>query len=194
MLTTRQQRGSGKIEQIVAQRVTNSIETIAIYETKIRVAHDSIVRVVRQGAKVARNANNKMKWKGGYQNNTAQQSKRQRVVRAYTAEPGNNNGYVGKLPLCNKCKLHHTGPCTIKCNNCKRVGHMTRNCRTPVTPTTLRPLVEIQKATVTCYEYGKKGDYKNECSKLKNLNFGNQKGNKGKACENPNVIIDHANA
>ncbi|GKE09960.1 hypothetical protein Tco_1413511, partial [Tanacetum coccineum] len=27
---------------------------------------------------------------------------------------------------CNKCKLHHTGPCIVKCGNCKRVGHMTR--------------------------------------------------------------------
>nr|GEU61023.1 hypothetical protein [Tanacetum cinerariifolium] len=55
---------SPKIEQIVAQRVTNAIEAIAICKTKIRVAHDSIARDVRQGAKVARNANSKRKWEG----------------------------------------------------------------------------------------------------------------------------------
>nr|GEZ06716.1 hypothetical protein [Tanacetum cinerariifolium] len=84
-----------KIEQIVAQRVTNAIKAIAIYETKICVAHDSIVRDVRQGAKDARNANNKRKWEGGYQNITGQQNKRQKVVRAYTAGPNNKNSMLG---------------------------------------------------------------------------------------------------
>ncbi|GJT51025.1 reverse transcriptase domain-containing protein [Tanacetum coccineum] len=183
-----------KIEQILAQRVTNAIEAIAIYETKIHVAHDLIVRDVRHGAKVARNANHKRKWKGGYQKNMGQQNKRQKVVRAYTTGPNNNNGYTGKLPLYNKCKLHHTSSCTIKCNNCKRVGHMTRNCRTLVLSTTQRPLVINQKTVVTCYDCGKQGHYKSEYSKLKNQNFGNQKGNKGKAPGNPNVVIDHADA
>ncbi|GKA10222.1 hypothetical protein Tco_0689655 [Tanacetum coccineum] len=31
--------------------------------------------------------------------------------------------YAGTLPLCNKCKFHHNGPCTVKCANCKRVSH-----------------------------------------------------------------------
>ncbi|GJY89327.1 hypothetical protein Tco_0503955 [Tanacetum coccineum] len=44
MPTTRQGMNSTKIEQIVAQRVTNAIEAIAIYETKIRVAHNLAVR------------------------------------------------------------------------------------------------------------------------------------------------------
>ncbi|GKD02663.1 hypothetical protein Tco_1177637, partial [Tanacetum coccineum] len=45
MPTTRQGMSSAEIEHIVAQRVTNAIEAISIYETKIRVAHDSIVQV-----------------------------------------------------------------------------------------------------------------------------------------------------
>nr|GEZ82347.1 reverse transcriptase domain-containing protein [Tanacetum cinerariifolium] len=32
-------------------------------------------------------------------------------------------------PLCRKCTLHHTGPCTVRCQNCHKVGHQTRNCR-----------------------------------------------------------------
>ncbi|GJQ91024.1 hypothetical protein Tco_0002163 [Tanacetum coccineum] len=36
------------------------------------------------------------------------------------------NGYEGTLPFCNKCKLHHEGQCTIKCNNCMKVRNMTR--------------------------------------------------------------------
>ncbi|GJS30418.1 reverse transcriptase domain-containing protein [Tanacetum coccineum] len=110
-----------------------------------------------------------------------------------TAGPDNKNGYAGKLPLCNKCKLHHTGPCTVKCYNDKRVGHMIRDCRTPVLATTQRPPVVNQKTAVTCYGCGKQRHYRSECSKLKNHNFGNQKGNKEKDRGNPNVIIDHAN-
>ncbi|GJS47869.1 putative reverse transcriptase domain-containing protein [Tanacetum coccineum] len=83
------------------------------------MAHDSIVRVVRQGAKVARNVNNKKKWesdRGGHFGQ--QQNKKRKVVRAHVAGPGNKNGYARKLPLYNKCKLHHTGPCTaeIRCD------------------------------------------------------------------------------
>ncbi|GKB69712.1 putative reverse transcriptase domain-containing protein, partial [Tanacetum coccineum] len=47
-------------------------------------------------------------------------------------------GYVGSLPYCNKCKLHHAGPCTMRCGNCKRVGHMTRDCKVAVTLNTQR--------------------------------------------------------
>ncbi|GJX74928.1 putative reverse transcriptase domain-containing protein [Tanacetum coccineum] len=38
-------------------------------------------------------------------------------------------GYVGSLPYCNKCKLHHAGPCIVRCGNYKRVSHMTRDCK-----------------------------------------------------------------
>nr|GEU36792.1 hypothetical protein [Tanacetum cinerariifolium] len=51
-----------EIDQIVAQRVTDAIEAIAIYETTICTAHDSMNQVVRQGTTIARNANSKRKW------------------------------------------------------------------------------------------------------------------------------------
>nr|GEV76124.1 reverse transcriptase domain-containing protein [Tanacetum cinerariifolium] len=66
-------------------------------------------------------------------NNQAQQQplKKQCVAIAYTAGPSERNEYAGTLPLCNKCKFHHNGQCTIKCINCNRVGHLTRDCRSP---------------------------------------------------------------
>ncbi|GKF06004.1 putative reverse transcriptase domain-containing protein [Tanacetum coccineum] len=55
----------------------------------------------------------------------------QNVVRAYMAGNNERKPYNGLLPLCNKCKLHHEGPCTVrygKCNKCGRQGHYRSDC------------------------------------------------------------------
>nr|GEU44361.1 hypothetical protein [Tanacetum cinerariifolium] len=64
MTTTNQWMSFVEIEQIVVQRVANAIETIAIYETKTRMAHESMSQTKQQEDKVAENANNKRKWEG----------------------------------------------------------------------------------------------------------------------------------
>ncbi|GKA31944.1 hypothetical protein Tco_0718311 [Tanacetum coccineum] len=61
MSATRQGMSFAEIDQIVAQRVTNAIEAIAIYETKIRMTHDLMNQVIRQETIVEKNANNKRK-------------------------------------------------------------------------------------------------------------------------------------
>nr|GEV77568.1 putative reverse transcriptase domain-containing protein [Tanacetum cinerariifolium] len=63
------------------------------------------------------------------------------------------------MKLMTECKLHHVGPCTVKCRNCKKIGHMASYCRNP--------------AAVTNYECGRQGHYRSDCPKLKNLNRGN---------------------
>ncbi|GKB78922.1 hypothetical protein Tco_0945817 [Tanacetum coccineum] len=45
----------------------------------------------------------------GYQ----QLPKRQSVAQAYAVGTGERKEYAGTLPLCNKCKFHHHGPCTV---------------------------------------------------------------------------------
>ncbi|GKC15254.1 putative reverse transcriptase domain-containing protein [Tanacetum coccineum] len=97
--------------------------------------------------------------------------------RAYTAGNNEKKGYVGSLPYCNKCKLHHAGPCTVRCGNCKRVGHITRDCTAIVTPNTQRALVGNQPGIV-CYECRRPGHFRKDCSKLRNQNHGNNTGNK----------------
>ncbi|GJS53702.1 reverse transcriptase domain-containing protein [Tanacetum coccineum] len=143
----------------------------------IRLANRLMEQKVRASA--ARQAKNKRRWDSNQRDNHVQQppSKRQNVVRAYTAGLGEKKVYAGNLPMCNKCKLYHTGPCTVKCGNCKRVGHMTKACRTPAAATNQRSPVANQKAIVTCYECRKQGHYMSECSKLKNQNRKNQAGN-----------------
>nr|GEZ76926.1 hypothetical protein [Tanacetum cinerariifolium] len=51
------------------------------------------------------------------------------VTRAYTASNNERKPYNGLLPLCNKCKLHHEGPCTVRCGKCNKVRHLTRGCK-----------------------------------------------------------------
>nr|GEV66478.1 hypothetical protein [Tanacetum cinerariifolium] len=65
----------------------------------------------------------------GNNQNQPQQNKRQNTCRAYAAGNSDKNMYTGSKPLCSKCDYHHEGPCPPRCNNCKRVGHLTRDCR-----------------------------------------------------------------
>ncbi|GJS32784.1 putative reverse transcriptase domain-containing protein [Tanacetum coccineum] len=85
-----------------------------------------------------------------------QQNRRQETVRAYAVTPTKNSRYTGSLPLCKKCTLHHTGLCTIKCQTCNKVGHLTKNCRNK------RPATgsNLQLVFVTCHACGEIGHCK----------------------------------
>ncbi|GKA73908.1 hypothetical protein Tco_0780210 [Tanacetum coccineum] len=104
-----------------------------------------------------------------YRNNDhqQQQNRRQETVRAYAAAPTENSRYTGSFPLCKKCTLHHTGPCTIKCQTCNKVGHLTRNYRNkgPATRSNLQPV------SVSCHAYGEEGHYKNQYPKANNNGY-----------------------
>ncbi|GJZ80614.1 putative reverse transcriptase domain-containing protein [Tanacetum coccineum] len=76
----------------------------------------------------------------------------QNLARAYTAGNNERKPYNGLLPLCNKCKLHHEGPCTVRCGKCNKVGHLTRECKAKA--------------------------YKSDYPNLKDQNCGNKAGNK----------------
>ncbi|GJY60023.1 putative reverse transcriptase domain-containing protein [Tanacetum coccineum] len=53
----------------------------------------------------------------------------QNVARAYTAGNNERRVYNGPLPLYNKCKFQHEGPCTMRCGKCNKVGHLTQDCK-----------------------------------------------------------------
>ncbi|GKB00562.1 reverse transcriptase domain-containing protein [Tanacetum coccineum] len=98
-------------------------------------------------------------------NHQSQQNRRQEAVKAYAATLAENNRYTGSLPLCRKCDLHHTGPCTVKCNTCNKVGHLTKNYRNTRQATGSNHL----PVTVICHACGEKGNYTNQCRKT-NIN------------------------
>ncbi|GJX57007.1 putative reverse transcriptase domain-containing protein, partial [Tanacetum coccineum] len=104
-------------------------------------------------AYAAKNAKNKRKWENNLRDNHVQQPpfKKQNVARAYTTGSNEKRGYVGSFRYCNKCKLHHEGPCTVKCTNCKKVGHMSRDCKASAAATNQRAPVTNQK-TISCFE------------------------------------------
>nr|GEW19477.1 putative reverse transcriptase domain-containing protein [Tanacetum cinerariifolium] len=96
--------------------------------------------------------------------------------------------YKGTKSLCPKCNYHHNGPCAPKCTNCKKIGHLARDCKS-------RPAAiannnnnqnnnnNNQRAQganargITCFECRVLGNYKSDCPKLKSGNQGNRAGN-----------------
>ncbi|GJV52432.1 reverse transcriptase domain-containing protein [Tanacetum coccineum] len=77
-----------------------------------------------------RQAENKRKFEDTPQNNQTQQpNKRQNSGRAYAAGNGDRKPYEGAKPRCPKCNFNHYGPCTPTCTNCKKLGHLAKDCR-----------------------------------------------------------------
>ncbi|GJT41223.1 reverse transcriptase domain-containing protein [Tanacetum coccineum] len=112
MATVNQGMSVEEIEQIVAQRVANAIEAIAIYE--------SINQTKQRENKVAGNASNKRKWEGDHNGSSNQQHKGHKVFRAHDVGP-NNKKYDG-TPTAAEYQL------TLTCYECRGLGHYKRDC------------------------------------------------------------------
>ncbi|GKB88338.1 putative reverse transcriptase domain-containing protein [Tanacetum coccineum] len=98
------------------------------------------------------------------------------VARAYTAGNNERKVYAGPHPYYSRCKLHHTGPCTVKCSYCNKIGHQTRNCMATGKNTQGNPTGGQQG--IVCYECGTPGHIKKDCPNLRNQNRRNRNGNK----------------
>ncbi|GKD44076.1 hypothetical protein Tco_1268721, partial [Tanacetum coccineum] len=101
MSASRQGMSFEEMEQVVAQRVANAIEAIAIYESKIRMAHDSMNQVIREEATVGKNVRNKRKCGSDHgRDSDQQQSKRRMLEICLTAtSPLNFKGNEGDVGL-----------------------------------------------------------------------------------------------
>ncbi|GJV20947.1 putative reverse transcriptase domain-containing protein, partial [Tanacetum coccineum] len=157
---------------------------IAVEPTKLQDAIHIANNLMDQKLKgYARSAENKRRLDNNPRDNRRQQPvfkwqniRGQNVAKAYTAGNNEKKGYVGSLPYCNKCKLHHAGSCTMRCGNYKRVSHITRDCTATITPNAQRAPVGNQPGIV-CYECGRPRHFRKDCPRLRNQNRGNKTGN-----------------
>ncbi|GKA07811.1 hypothetical protein Tco_0687035, partial [Tanacetum coccineum] len=137
----------------------------------------------RQEDKMVENARNKKKWEGDHGGNSSQ-NKEHKVIKAHVVGPSNKKVYARKLPHYNKCKLHHNGLCTAKCENYKKVGHLAKDCRGTTVAANQKALKENQR-TIPYFKCGKQGHYRSKFPVLKNQNHGNQAGSseaRGRVC------------
>ncbi|GKB46052.1 reverse transcriptase domain-containing protein [Tanacetum coccineum] len=135
-------------------------------EKAIEFANDQMDQKVLTIAERKAEQKRKLEFNARNNHGNQQQNKRQNTGRAYTVGSGEKKEYARTLPLCNKCKFHHHGLCIIKCIDCKKVDHLTRDCRNPTTANNQR--------TITCYECGNQGYYRSDFPELRNQNYGNQ--------------------
>nr|GEV26304.1 hypothetical protein [Tanacetum cinerariifolium] len=172
--------GSRRTERalVSAPTTTSSNANSLILRDPIEFANELMDQKIR--ALVDRQEKNKRKLDDTSRNNQNQRQpfKKHNVARSYTAGPGEKKVYGGSKPLCPKCNYHHDGQCAPKCTNCKRNGHLARDCRSePAANNQIAP-GENQRV-VTFFKSGAQGLFKRDCSKLKNKNYGNQAGNCG---------------
>ncbi|GJT79560.1 putative reverse transcriptase domain-containing protein [Tanacetum coccineum] len=175
-----------KVERFIRGLPDNIQGNVIVVEpTKLQDAIHIANNLMDQKLKgYVRSAKNKRRLDNNPRDNRGQQPVFKRkniggqiVARAYTAWNNKKKGYVGSLPYCNKCKLHHAGPCIVRYGNCKRAGHITKDCLAIVTPNTQRDPVGNQPGIV-CYECGRPGYFRKDCPKLRNQNHGNKTRNK----------------
>ncbi|GJY01353.1 putative reverse transcriptase domain-containing protein [Tanacetum coccineum] len=164
-----------------------------------------------------RQAENKRKFEDTPRNNQNQQpNKRQNTGRAYAAGNGDKKSYEGTKPLCPKCNFNHYGPCIPTCTNCKKLGHLAKDCRSrPATANNNNnnrnnnnnnnrnnnnnnnrnnnnPRAQgANTNAIVCFECGAPGHFKKDCPQWKNKNQGNGNGVArayavGVAGQNPN--------
>ncbi|GJX99672.1 putative reverse transcriptase domain-containing protein, partial [Tanacetum coccineum] len=107
----------------------------------------------------------------------------QNVARAYTAGNNERRVYNGSLPLCNKCKFHHEGPCTVRCGKCNKVGHLTKDCKAMISTTSTQRGQVVNQRALTYFKCERQGHFRSNCLKLNDQNRGNKTRNKSRIGE-----------
>ncbi|GKA70662.1 putative reverse transcriptase domain-containing protein [Tanacetum coccineum] len=120
----------------------------------VRIANNLMDQKLKGYA--VKNAENKRRLKVNQRDNHGQQPpfKRpnvggQNVARAYMAGNNEKKPYKGPLPFCNKCKLHHEGPCTVRYGKCNKVGHLTQDYKVTISTTSTQKGQVVNQRVIT---------------------------------------------
>nr|GEZ13914.1 hypothetical protein [Tanacetum cinerariifolium] len=92
-----------------------------------------------------------------------QRNQRQGNARAMTTVQNKQADQIGTAPKCNLCGLCHFGNYPVKCGNCGKLGHKTKECRGKFVATgaNTQPIINY-------YECGERGHTRNVCPKRNN--------------------------
>ncbi|GJS28852.1 reverse transcriptase domain-containing protein [Tanacetum coccineum] len=77
-----------------------------------------------------------------------------------------------------ECKLHHEGPCTVRCGKCNKVGHLIPDSKVTNSATSNQRGQVVNHRVLTCFECRRQGHFKSDCPKVKDQNRGNKTRNK----------------
>ncbi|GKD55005.1 putative reverse transcriptase domain-containing protein [Tanacetum coccineum] len=93
--------------------------------------------------------------------------KRAKVSKGFVAATSHRNEYARSLSKYAKCLAHHLKDRTcLVCFNCQKLGHITRNCHSPIKQVAPINAVKGGYEPGTCYECGSREHYRNTCPKL----------------------------
>ncbi|GKF86170.1 putative reverse transcriptase domain-containing protein, partial [Tanacetum coccineum] len=93
--------------------------------------------------------------------------------------------YEGTKPRCPKCNFNHYGPCIPTCTNCKKLGHLAKDCWSrPATANNNNnnrnnnnPKAQgANTNAIICFECGAPSYFRKDCPQWKNKNQGNGNG------------------
>nr|GEV12440.1 putative reverse transcriptase domain, ribonuclease H-like domain, aspartic peptidase domain protein [Tanacetum cinerariifolium] len=166
----------------------------ALMEQKIQAKNERIAEGLKrkwennnQGNKNNNNSHNR----GNYRNNNhhnQNNNQRQNNARALTIAQNVRANQTGVAPKCNRCGRCHFDQLPSKCENCGRMGHKAKDCRSK--NVTLGAVVQ---PNVVCYKCGETGYKSYECSKKADQTGGNVQGQAyvirdAKNNQGPNVV------
>ncbi|GJV04965.1 putative reverse transcriptase domain-containing protein [Tanacetum coccineum] len=116
------------------------------------------------------NNNNRRNYRN---NNRHNQNNNQRHgnARALTTTQNAGANQTGVAPKCNRYGICHFDQCPPKCNNCRKMGHKEKDCRSRNVASGTNA-----RSTVVCYECGERGHKSNACPKKADRQGGNVRG------------------